>query len=130
MNDVFFDYLNEFVSTYINDILIYNNSKTKHIEHVKKMLQRLRNVELQTDINKCDFFVHEIKYLDLIMKRNEIKMKSKKIEIILQWTTSQNLKQIQNFFEFCCSETRQRSEKMKSRDESEMRSDIDRCSRR
>ncbi len=84
MNDVFFDYLNEFVSTYINDILIYNNSKTKHIEHVKKMLQRLRNVELQTDINKCDFFVHEIKYLDLIMKRNEIKMKSKKIEIILQ----------------------------------------------
>jgi hypothetical protein len=36
MNDVFFDYLDGFVSTYINDILIYNNSKTKHIKHVKK----------------------------------------------------------------------------------------------
>jgi hypothetical protein len=46
MNDVFFHYLNEFVSTYINDILIYNNSKTKHTKHVKKMLQRLKNVEL------------------------------------------------------------------------------------
>jgi hypothetical protein len=46
MNDVFFDYLDEFVSAYINDILIYSNSKIEHIEHVKKILQRLRDVEL------------------------------------------------------------------------------------
>jgi hypothetical protein len=39
MNDVFFDYLDDFVSAYIDDILIYNNSKAKHIEHVKKVLQ-------------------------------------------------------------------------------------------
>ncbi len=84
MNDVFFDYLDEFVSAYIDDILIYNNSKTKHTKHVKKMLQRLKNVELQANINKCDFFVHEIKYLDLIVKRNEIRMNSKKTETILQ----------------------------------------------
>jgi hypothetical protein len=84
MNDVFFDYLDEFVLTYINDILIYNNSKAKHIEHVKKMLQRLRDAELQANIDKCDFFVHEIKYLDLIVRRDEIRMNSKKIEIILQ----------------------------------------------
>jgi hypothetical protein len=38
MKDVFFDDFNEFVSIYINDILIYNNSKVEHIEHVKKML--------------------------------------------------------------------------------------------
>jgi hypothetical protein len=101
MNDVFFDYLDEFVSAYIDDILIYNNSKTKHTKHVKKMLQRLKNVELQANINKCDFFVHEIKYLDLIVKRNEIRMNSKKTETILQWATSQNLKQMQNFLEFC-----------------------------
>jgi hypothetical protein len=101
MNDVFFDYLDEFVSTYINDILIYSNSKVEHTEHVKKMLQRLRDAELQTDIDKCEFFVHEIKYLRLIIERDEIRMNSKKIEIILQWSTSQNLKQIQKFLEFC-----------------------------
>jgi hypothetical protein len=101
MNDVFFDYLDEFVSIYINDILIYNNLKVEHIEHVKKMLQRLRDVELQTDIDKCEFFVHEIKYSRLIIKRNEIRMNLKKIQIILQWSTSQNLKQIQKFLKFC-----------------------------
>jgi hypothetical protein len=61
MNDVFFDYLNDFVFAYIDDILIYNDSKIEYIDHVKKMLQRLRNAELQADINKCEFFVHEIK---------------------------------------------------------------------
>jgi hypothetical protein len=101
MNDMFFDYFDEFVSIYINDILIYSNSKVEHTEHVKKMLQRLRDVELQIDIDKCEFFVHEIKYLKLIIKRDEIRMNSKKIEIILQWSTSQNLKQIQKFLEFC-----------------------------
>jgi hypothetical protein len=98
---VFFDYLNDFVSIYINDIFIYNNFKKKHIKHVKKILQRLRNSDLQIDIDKCEFFVHEIKYLDLIVDRSEIKMNSEKIETILQWVTSQNLKQIQNFLRFC-----------------------------
>ncbi len=84
MNDVFFDYLDEFVSIYINDILIYNNSKVEHIERVKKMLQRPRDAELQTNIDKYEFFVHEIKYLNLIVDRNEIRLNSEKIETILQ----------------------------------------------
>ncbi len=84
MNDVFFDYLNDFVFVYINDILIYNNLKKKHVNHVKKILQRLRDADLQIYIDKCEFFVHEIKYLDLIVDRNEIRMNSKKIETILQ----------------------------------------------
>jgi hypothetical protein len=92
MNDVFFNYLDDFVFAYINDILIYNNSKAKHIKHVKQMLQRLKDARLQADINKCEFSIHEIKYLDLIVKRDEIRMNSKKIEIILQWSISQNLK--------------------------------------
>ncbi len=101
MNDVFFDYFDDFVFVYIDDIFIYSNFKKEHIKHVKKMLQRLRDADLQADIDKCEFSVHEIKYLDLIVRRNEIKMNSKKIEIILQWATSQNLKQIQSFLKFC-----------------------------
>jgi hypothetical protein len=92
MNDVFFDYLNDFVSIYIDDILIYNNFKKEHVQHVKKILQRLRNADLQADIDKCEFFVHETKYLNLIVDRDEIRMNSKKFETIIQWATSQNLK--------------------------------------
>ncbi len=69
---------------YINDILIYNNSKAEHVKYVKKVLQRLRNAELQANINKCEFFVHETKYLKLIVERDEIKMNSFKVKTILQ----------------------------------------------
>jgi hypothetical protein len=101
MNDVFFDYLDDFVSIYINDILIYSNSKREHIKHVKKILQRLRDADLQANIDKCEFSIHEIKYLEFIVERDEIRMNSEKIETILQWATSQNLKQMQRFLEFC-----------------------------
>jgi hypothetical protein len=83
MNDVFFDYLDDFVFVYIDDILIYNNFKKKHIKHVKKILQRLFDTDLQADIDKYEFSVHETKYLNLIVDRNEIRMNSEKIEIIL-----------------------------------------------
>ncbi len=84
INDVFFDYLNDFVSIYINDILIYNNFRREHVQHVKKILQRLRNADLQADIDKCEFFVHETKYLNLIVDRDEIRMNLKKVETIIQ----------------------------------------------
>jgi hypothetical protein len=44
----------------------------------------VRDAELQANINKCKFFVHKIKYFDFIVKRDEIRMNFKKIEIILQ----------------------------------------------
>jgi hypothetical protein len=101
MNDVFFDLLNNFVFAYINNVFIYNIFKKEHVKHVKQMLQCLRKIDLQIDIDKCEFFVHETKYFDLIIDWDEIRMNSKKIETILQWATSQNLKQIQKFLDFC-----------------------------
>jgi hypothetical protein len=52
------DYLDEFCSAYIDDILIYSSgSREEHQEHVKKVLQRLREAGLQIDIDKCEFEV-------------------------------------------------------------------------
>jgi hypothetical protein len=65
------------------------------------MLQRLRNADLQIDIDKCEFSVHEIKYFDLIIALDKIRMNLEKIETILQWITSQSLKQVQKFLKFC-----------------------------
>jgi hypothetical protein len=42
MNSVFMDYLNKFVVVFINDILIYSQSEAEHADHLKMVLQRLR----------------------------------------------------------------------------------------
>jgi hypothetical protein len=46
MNDILFDYLDDFYTAYLDDILIYSDNELEHEEHVKKILQRLRNASL------------------------------------------------------------------------------------
>ncbi len=84
MNDILMNYLNEFVVVYLNDIVVYNNSKKKHVRHVRKILQRLREVEIQVDVNKCEFHTTEIKFLSMIVERDDIKMNSEKIKAIVE----------------------------------------------
>jgi hypothetical protein len=100
INDIFMKYLNEFVVTYLNDILVYNNSLKEHREHVKKMLQKFRDTEIQIDIDKCEFHTTETKFLEVIVERNDICMNSKKIAAIVEWAISIHLKQVQVFLEF------------------------------
>jgi ADP-heptose:LPS heptosyltransferase len=46
MNDTLINYLNEFVVAYLDDIIVYSNNKKKHIQHVRKILQRLRETNI------------------------------------------------------------------------------------
>ena len=46
MNDILFDFFNEFVQCYLNDILIYNKIRKEHIRHVKLILQKLIDASL------------------------------------------------------------------------------------
>jgi hypothetical protein len=83
MNDTLINYLNEFVVAYLNDIIVYSNSKKKHIQHVRKILQRLREANIQADVNKCEFHIIEIKFLDMIVDRDDIKMNFEKMKAIV-----------------------------------------------
>jgi hypothetical protein len=50
MNNVLFDYLDNFCTAYLDDILIYSKNELEHKEHVHKVLQRLCKAGLQADI--------------------------------------------------------------------------------
>ena len=101
INDVLWNFLNDFCTAYFDDILIYNKNHKKHSVYVRKVLKRFRVASFQTDINKCEFFVIEIKYLKLIISINDIKMNSTKIKVIVKWSTFINLKHVRSFIEFC-----------------------------
>jgi hypothetical protein len=46
INDTFHEYLNEFCTAYLDNILIYNDNELKHETHVKKILFKLRDADL------------------------------------------------------------------------------------
>ncbi len=57
VNNILCKHLNKFYTTYLNDILIYFNNEFKHKIHVKLILQKLQEADLQINIIKCKFHV-------------------------------------------------------------------------
>jgi hypothetical protein len=53
MNSVFMDYLDKFVVVFIDDILVDFQNEQEHEEHLRKVLQRLRDCQLYAKLSKC-----------------------------------------------------------------------------
>ena len=100
MNDVLWDFLNDFCQVYLDDILIYSKTRKKHRDHVKLVLNRLREAELQMNIWKCKFNIEETVFLEVIVSELDLHMNFSKVTVIVSWITSINLKEIQSFVRF------------------------------
>jgi len=94
MNDILWNFLNDFYQVYLNDILIYSKTRKKHKNHVKLVLKWLREAKLQMNIRKCKFNVEETVFLEIIVSEQDLRMNLSKMIIIVNWTTSINLKEI------------------------------------
>ena len=72
MNNFLSKYLEKFVVVLIDDILIYSKTKEEHGEHLKVILQVLREHQLYAKFNKCDFDKDKIQYLGHVISKEGI----------------------------------------------------------
>jgi len=100
INNTLHEHLDKFYTAYLNDILIYFDNELKHKIHVKLILQKLQEADLQMNIIKCKFHIIQVLYLELIIIIEEIKMNSSKIDIIVNWLILINVKDVQSFLDF------------------------------
>jgi transposase InsO family protein len=101
MNDVLFEYLDDFCTAYLDDILIYSEDPLEHEAHVRKVLERLQSAGLQADIKKCEFSVTSTKYLGFIISTDGIKVDPEKVTAIKSWSYPTSVKGVQAFLGFC-----------------------------
>jgi len=101
INDVLFNCLHKFCQTYLNDILIYSKTLKKHRTHVKEVLEKLCEVNLQINIDKCKFKIQKISFLELLIFINDLRMNSWKVDVIRDWEVSWSLIHVQIFIDFC-----------------------------
>ena len=94
INDTLHEYLNDFCTVYLDDILIYSDNEAEHEIHVKHVLQKLEEADLQADITKCAFHVTQVSYLGLIIITEGVKMNSAKVDTIINWPTLINIKDV------------------------------------
>ena len=67
MNSVFMPEIDKFVVVFIDDILIYSKNEEEHAEHLRIVLQRLREHQLYAKFSKCDFWLKEVQFLGHII---------------------------------------------------------------
>jgi hypothetical protein len=72
MNKVFMEYLGNFVVVLIDDILVFSWSEEEHEEHLRLVLQKLREHQLYAKFSKCDFCLKEVSFLGHIITNSGI----------------------------------------------------------
>ena len=91
INDVLFNCLHKFCQAYLNDILIYSKILKEHRTHIKEVLDKLHEVDLQINIDKCEFKIQKISFLKLLIFINDLRMNSRKVDVIQSWKVSRSL---------------------------------------
>jgi uncharacterized protein YehS (DUF1456 family) len=97
MNDVFREFLDDFVMVYLDDIIIYSKSEEEHLQLVETVLQKLKNHVLFGKLSKCHFSETEVDYLGHVVNAEGIKMQKSNVEAIQKWPRPKNVRDLQSF---------------------------------
>jgi len=97
MNQTFRPYLDKFMIVFIDDILIYFVSEHEHENHLRIMMQTLKNHELYAKFSKCEFWLTQIAFLGHIISVECIAVDPVKIKAIQDWQAPKTVGEIQSF---------------------------------
>jgi hypothetical protein len=97
MNGVFREYLDKFVQVFIDDILIYSRTTEEHDEHLRLVLQCLREHKLYGKLSKCSFYQSRIHYLGHVISGEGIVVDPAKVEAIMEWSAPTNVTEVRRF---------------------------------
>ena len=97
MNRVFGPYLDKFVIVFIDDILVYSSSKEEHAEHLRIVLQTLREHQLYSKFSKCQFLLDQVAFLGHVVSAEGILVDPRKVEAIVDWKPPTNVTEVRSF---------------------------------
>ncbi len=99
MTKVLGPYLYDFIMVYLDDIIIFFQTMDEHFQHMRKVLEALRQAGLKLKLEKCEFVKKQLKYLEFIVGEFGIKLDPKKIRVIVDQPALTNQTQIRLFLE-------------------------------
>ena len=82
---------------FIDDILIYSKDKEEHADHLRTVLQALREHQLYGKLKKCEFLLEEVVFLGHVGTKEGIKVDPQDVKAIKEWPRPTNVTEIRNF---------------------------------
>ena len=100
INSVLEEHLDKFIIAYLNNIIVYLESKEEHKEHIKQVLKRLQEEQMLVAIKKYKFFTKKTNFIGFIIKLGKISIDPKKVKAIVSWQELENITQLRLFLGF------------------------------
>jgi hypothetical protein len=97
MNKVFMEYLDKFIVVFIDDILVYSRDEEKREEHLRLVLQKLRENQLYAKLSKCEFWLNEVSFLGHVITHGGIAVDLGKVRDVLNWKPPHTVLEIRSF---------------------------------
>ena len=97
MHRIFQPYLDQFVVVFVDDILIYSQSKWEHEYHLRIVLQLLRDHQLYAKFSKCEFCLTEVRFLGHVVSASGVSVDPEKVEAVMSWERPKSVFEIRSF---------------------------------
>jgi hypothetical protein len=97
MNTVLQPFLDKFVIVYLDDIVIFSRSIEEHKEHLRLVLEKLRENQLYAKPSKCLIGKDEIEFCGHIVGNNQIRTARSKTIMIEEWPVPTNVHEVRQF---------------------------------
>ena len=82
---------------FIDDILVYSRDEQEHEQHLKIVLQTLREKKLYAKLSKCDFWLKEVSFLGHIVSAEGIRVDPAKIEAVVNLKPPRSVTEVRSF---------------------------------
>ncbi|KAI2646233.1 Transposon Tf2-6 polyprotein [Labeo rohita] len=100
VNDVLRDMVDQFIYVYLDDILIFSSSLQEHVQHVRRVLQRLLENGLFVKAEKYVFHAQSVPFLGYILSAEGVRVDPEKVKAVVDWPTPDSRKALQRFLGF------------------------------
>ena len=97
MHRVFQPYLDQFVVVFVDYVLIYSQSEDEHDDHLRIVLQALRDHHLYAKFSKCEFWLIEVKFLGHAVSASGVSVDLEKVEAVMSWERPKSVFKICSF---------------------------------
>ncbi|XP_061376293.1 uncharacterized protein LOC133318320 [Gastrolobium bilobum] len=104
INRIFHPFLDQFVIVFIDDILIYSTNEELHAEHLRIVLQILKEKQLYAKWSKCEiwlnevqFWLNDVQFLGHIISTEGIAVDPSKVEAVMNWERPKTVTEVRSF---------------------------------
>ncbi|KAA0032554.1 DNA/RNA polymerases superfamily protein [Cucumis melo var. makuwa] len=97
MNRIFHQYLDQFMIMFIDDILVYSIDRGAHEEHLRIVLQTLRDKQLYAKFSKCEFWLEQVVFLGHVVSAKGVSINPQKVEAVVNWERPTSATEVRSF---------------------------------